>query len=163
MDDDATRRRRDWLRIMQDPDQNREWLLQQRLIYGGLIGIGVVMVQQFLNAAALEPTALLCVVAFSIAIPLLSALLMINRQEVFRGSGARSGAVSAVAVLAQLAAFVGVAAGFWHITWIAGVGVLVSALVGLAVYSAGLVQLVQQQHQGDADRQSGRRPDTGTS
>jgi hypothetical protein len=42
---------------------------------------------------------------------------------------------------AQAAAFVGVVAGFWHIHWIAGVGVLVSALVAVGVQSAGITRL----------------------
>jgi hypothetical protein len=33
-------------------------------------------------------------------------------------------------VVAQNLAFVGVVAGFWHITWIAGVGMLAGGLVG---------------------------------
>jgi hypothetical protein len=33
-----------------DPAQEQEWLRQNNLIYGGLIGIGVVLVQPFLTA-----------------------------------------------------------------------------------------------------------------
>jgi hypothetical protein len=36
---------------------------------------------------------------------------------------------------------VGVVAGFWHIHWIAGVGMLAGGLVGVAVYSAGYTRL----------------------
>jgi hypothetical protein len=36
---------------------------------------------------------------------------------------------------------VGLVAGFWHIHWIAGVGVLVSALVVMGVHSAGFTRL----------------------
>ena len=39
--------------------------------------------------------------------------------------------------IAQAAALVGIVAGFWHITWIAGVTFLVAALVGMGVHSAG--------------------------
>jgi hypothetical protein len=42
---------------------------------------------------------------------------------------------------AQASAFVGLVAGFWHIHWIAGVGVLVSALVAVGVHSAGFTRL----------------------
>jgi hypothetical protein len=34
-----------------------------------------------------------------------------------------------------------VVAGFWHIHWIAGVGVLVSALAAVGVQSAGITRL----------------------
>jgi hypothetical protein len=52
-----------------DPAQEQEWLRQNNLIYGGLIGIGVVLVQPFLTAASLDLSATICVVAFSVAIP----------------------------------------------------------------------------------------------
>jgi hypothetical protein len=50
-------------------------------------------------------------------------------------------AVVIVADMAQASAFVGLVAGFWHIHWIAGVGVLVSALVAVGVHSAGFTRL----------------------
>jgi hypothetical protein len=46
-----------------DPAQEQEWLRQNNLIYGGLIGIGVVLVQPFLTAASLDLSATICVVA----------------------------------------------------------------------------------------------------
>jgi transposase len=42
------------------------------------------MVQPFLTAGSLDLSARICVVAFAVAIPLLTALVMVNRQEVFR-------------------------------------------------------------------------------
>ena len=62
------------------PEQVQEWLPQLSLIYGGLIVIGVYMAQPFLTAASLDLSAK-SVVAFSVAIPLLAALVMLNRQE----------------------------------------------------------------------------------
>jgi len=38
-------------------------------------------------------------------------------------------------VISQVSAFIGVIAAFWHILWIAGVLVLVSGVVGLALYA----------------------------
>jgi hypothetical protein len=43
------------------------------LIYSGLIVIGVYLVQPFLVAGTLDLSARVCVVAFSVAIPLLAA------------------------------------------------------------------------------------------
>jgi hypothetical protein len=118
-----------------------EGLRQQGLIYGGLIGIAVVMVQPFLIATSLDTSAMICVVAFSVAIPFLAALVMVNRQEVFRGRRTPSVTVTVTQALAQLAAFVGIVAGFWHITWVAGVVMLVAGLVAVGVHSAGFVRL----------------------
>jgi hypothetical protein len=43
--------------------------------------------------------------------------------------------------VAQAAAFGGLVAGFWHINWIAGVGVLSSAIVAVGVHATGFVRL----------------------
>jgi hypothetical protein len=118
-----------------------EGLRQQGLIYGGLIGIAVVMVQPFLIATSLDTSATICIVAFSVAIPFLAALVMVNRQEVFRGHRTPSVTVTVTQAIAQLAAFVGIVAGFWHITWVAGVGMLVAGLVAVLVHSAGFLRL----------------------
>lgn len=114
-----------------------EGLRQQGAIYGGLIGIAVVMIQPFLIATSLDTSATICIVAFSVAIPLLAALVMVNRQEVFRGRRTPSVTVTITQSIAQLAAFVGIVAGFWHITWVAGVGMLGAGFVAVLVHSAG--------------------------
>jgi hypothetical protein len=48
------------------------------------------MVQPFLTAASLDLSAKICVVAFSVAIPLLAVLVLVNRQEAFRRRLTRS-------------------------------------------------------------------------
>jgi hypothetical protein len=149
---------RRWLR--QDPEQEQEWVRQNNLIYGALIGIGVVMVQPFLTAASLDLPAKICVVAFSVAIPLLAALVLVNRQEAFRRRRTRSVLVSMTQVVAETCASAGVVAGFWHILWIAGVGMLASGLVAVAVHSAGYVRLERDQ---EATPQEAEEPgDTGS-
>jgi O-antigen/teichoic acid export membrane protein len=128
-----------WFRV--DREQEQEWLRQLNLVYSGLIGIGVIMVAPFLTAASLDLPAKISVVAFSVAIPLLAALVLVNQQEVFRRRMTRSFVVETARVVAQLCAFVGVVAGFWHILWIAGAGTLAAGLVGVAVQSVGWWQL----------------------
>ena len=66
------------------PEQQREWIRQSNVIYGGLIAIGLVLIQPFLTATTLDWSAKVCVIAFSAAIPLLAALILVNRQENFR-------------------------------------------------------------------------------
>jgi len=127
--------------MKEDSDIQQEWLRQNNLIYGGLIAIGVVMVQPFLTAASLDLSAKICIVAFSVAIPLLAALVLVNRQEAFRRRATKSGFVETARVVGQVCAFVGVVAAFWHILWIAGVGMLVSGIVGVAVHAAGYWRL----------------------
>src|SRR5262245_17711466 len=111
-----------------DPALEKEWIRQNHLIYGGLIAAGGLMLQPFLAATTLDLTATISVVAFSVAIPLLAALWLIGEQEAFRRRPAASRAVSLTKIVAQGVAFVGVVAGFWHITWIAGVAIVAAAL-----------------------------------
>jgi hypothetical protein len=89
----------EWLR--RDPKQEQEWLRQLSLIYSGLIVIGVYMVQPFLTAASLDLSARICVVAFSVAVPLLAALVIVNRQEAFRRRMTKSVLVTIAQVVAR--------------------------------------------------------------
>jgi hypothetical protein len=127
--------------VTQDPELQQEWIRQDNLAYGGLIAIGIVLVQPFVGGASLNTAGMICVVAFAIAIPLLAALVLVNRLETFRHRRTNSRMVVVARATAQGSAFVGLVAGFWHIHWIAGVGVLVSAFVALGVHSAGFTRL----------------------
>jgi hypothetical protein len=133
----------EWLgrHVTQDHELQQEWIRQDNLAYGGLIAIGIVLVQPFVAGASLDISGMVCAVAFAIAIPLLAALVLVNRQETFRRRRTSSRIVAVARATAQGSAFVGVVAGFWHIHWIAGVGVLVSALVAVGVQSAGVTRL----------------------
>jgi hypothetical protein len=111
------------------------------MIYGGLVGVAVLLVQPFLSASSLDASATVSVLAFAVAIPLLAALVMVNRQEAFRGRRTTSVTVLIAHGMAQLAAFVGIVAAFWHISWIAGVTFLVTGLVAVGVHSAGFVRV----------------------
>ena len=84
---------------------------------------------------------MISVIAFSVAIPLLAALLMLNHQETFRRRASRSLVVTVANVIAQNLSVLGVAAAFWHLVWIAGVGILASGIVAVAVHSAGFAHL----------------------
>ena len=128
-----------------DLGQEQEWLRESDLINGGLILIGVYMVQPFLTAASLDLPARVCVVAVSVAIPLLAALVLVNRRELSRHRATRSRLVIWTRVVAQNLAFVAVVAGFWHISWIAGVGMLAGGLMAVAVHAAGYLDLRRDQ------------------
>jgi Na+(H+)/acetate symporter ActP len=133
----------EWLaqHVTQDPELQQEWIREDNLAYGGLIAIGIVLVQPFVAGASLDTAGMICAVAFAIAIPLLAALVLVNRQETFRRRRTSSRMVAVARSAAQFSAFVGVVAGFWHIHWIAGVGVLVSAVMAVGVHSAGFTRL----------------------
>jgi hypothetical protein len=125
-----------------------EVIRQAGLIYGGLILIGVYMVQPFLVAPSLDASAKVSVIAFAVAIPLLAALVMVNRQEAFRRRRTTSVTVKVAHPMAQTAAFVGIVAGFWHITWIAGVTFLGAGLIAVLVHSAGFWRVEEPRERG---------------
>jgi cation transport ATPase len=124
---------------------SQEVLRQQGLIYGGLILIGVYMLEPFPTAPSLDASATISILAFAVAIPFLAALVMVNRQEAFRGRRTPSVMVTVAQAVAQSAAFVGIVAGFWHITWVAGVTFLVAGLVAVGIHSAGFWRLEETQ------------------
>ena len=115
----------------------REGLRQLGLIYGGLIGVAVLMLQPFLAATSLDASATVSVIAFAVAIPLLAGLVMVNWQEAFRGRRSTSVSVTVAQSIGEAAAVTGIAAGFWHMTWVAGVTFLAAGLVAALVHSAG--------------------------
>lgn len=124
-----------------DPAAQEEWIRQSNLIYGGLAAAGLVVVQPFLTASPLDVSAMVCVVAFAVSIPLLAALLVLNRQEQFRREATRSPVVKLARAVAQGSAFVGITAAFWHISMIAGITFLAAGIVATGVHSSGFVQL----------------------
>ena len=139
--EDALRQAARIQQATQEPEQQREWIRQNNMIYGGLIAIGLILVQPFLTVTALDRSATICVLAFSTAIPLLAALILINRQEDFRRRPTASLVVRVAQSVALLLASVGTAAGFWHIMWPAGAAVIASSFAALMVHSAGFVGL----------------------
>jgi hypothetical protein len=140
--------------------QQEETLRQNSLMYGGLIAIGAVFVQPFLTseAASLDLSAKICVIAFSLAIPLLSALIVLNRQETYRRRVASSGLVLVGQQVALGLGFVGVVAGFWHIMTIAGIAILVGAILGVAVHSAGYVRVEEADAHATQDAEQPSQP-----
>lgn len=143
-------------------EQQDEILRQQNLMHGGLIAIGIVMVQPFLTAApeVFDLTAWICVVAFSVAIPILAALVVVNSQETYRQRLTTSVLVQIARQLAFGTAFTGVVAGFWHITPFAGVGVLVAAVMGLAVLSAGYTRVERDDARAVPEGDDQQEPDS---
>ena len=127
-------------RLRQDRPQQQEWLRQNNLVYGGLAGAGLVLVQPFLMAASLDLPATVSVVAFALAILTLVGLVMLNQQELFRRRATESRLVD-VAKAAANVCLRRLCRRVLAIAWFAGVGVLISATIGLAVHSAGYARL----------------------
>jgi amino acid transporter len=141
METDAERIRQEVEDAASDPAAQVEWIRQSNLIYGGLAAAGLVMVQPFLTETSLDASALVCVIAFAVSIPLLAALLVLNRQEEFRHRASKSPFVGVAKAVAQGSAFVGMTAAFWHISMVAGIVFLAVGFVAVGVHSSGYVRL----------------------
>lgn len=141
LETEAERIRQEVADAASDPAAQVEWIRQSNLIYGGLAGAGLVVVQPFLTESALDPSAMVCVIAFAVSIPLLAALLVLNRQEEFRHRASKSPFVVVAKAVAQGSAFVGITAAFWHISIVAGIVFLAVGIAGMGVHSSGYVHL----------------------
>lgn len=141
MEADAERIRQEVQDAAADPAAQVEWIRQSNLIYGGLAGAGLVVVQPFLTDPSLDTSALVCVIAFAVSIPLLAALLVLNRQEEFRHRASTSPFVGVAKAVAQGSAFVGLTAAFWHISIVAGIVFLAVGIVAVGVHSSGYMRL----------------------
>ena len=138
---DAERIRQEAEEAASDPVAQEHWIRQSNLIYGGLAGAGLVVVQPFLTESSLDPSALVCVIAFAVSIPLLAALLVLNRQEEFRHRATSSRLVGVAKAVAQGSGFVGLTAAFWHMSLVAGIVFLAMGCIAVGVHSSGFVQL----------------------
>jgi fatty acid desaturase len=141
MEAEAERIRQEAEEAAADPAAQVEWIRQSNLIYGGLAGAGLVVVQPFLTETSLNASALVCVIAFAVSIPLLAALLVLNRQEEFRHRATKSPVVEVAKAVAQGSAFVGLTAAFWHMSIVAGIVFLAVGIVAVGVHSSGYVRL----------------------
>ncbi|MGW9166059.1 hypothetical protein [Agromyces sp. NPDC055658] len=127
--------------LLEEPGLADELIRQNTLMYGGLIGLGVVIVQPYIGSDDLPPLGLVTVISFALAIPLLAMLMLLGSQEAYRHRVSRARSVGFARGVAMAAACVGTVAAFWQISWIAGVVILVSGAVAIGVQSAGYVKL----------------------
>jgi hypothetical protein len=122
--------------------QEKEWIEQANITYGGLIGMGLVMIQPFLYGNGLtDLAAKICIISFAISTPILAALLLLNHQEGFIKHISKSIIVAFSKSLAQLAAVTGFVSGLWHISPLAGKIAIASCIFAMAAHSAGYAKL----------------------
>ncbi|WP_330254574.1 hypothetical protein OG874_08545 [Nocardia sp. NBC_00565] len=141
------------------PTELKKWAKQNSLMYGGLIAIGVVILQGFLTADPLSVSGKISVVAFAISLPLLAVLIMLDELQSGDQAVSRSITDETAKALALLSSLVGVVAAFWHIDWFAGVAVIAAGIVALGVYGAHFsgstfTQAALRRRQQRAERQS---------
>jgi hypothetical protein len=146
------------------PTEKQAWAKQNNLMYGGLIAIGVVILQGFLTAAPLTAAGRISVLAFAISLPLLAVLIMLGELHSGDRTVKSSLTDEAAKGLALASSLIGVIAAFWHIDWLAGVAVLVAGIVGLGLYGAHFTgsNLSQALLRGNQQQEKQASPETTT-
>lgn len=116
----------------------KDWIGEANLMYGGLAGLGVIMIQPFMYQGEFTGTAaMVCVVAFAVSTPILATLLLLNHEENFKKHLSKSVVVSVCRGVGQAAAVIGFVAGFWHIHPIAGQVAIASGVFAAIAYTMG--------------------------
>ena len=111
-----------------------EWTQEALVVYGGLIAVGVVVLQALIPAQALDLPSLISILSFAIAMPFLAIMILVNHAQASYKYASYPWYLTLAILLGQGGAFIGVFAAFWHISWIAAVLLVISGAVALVVY-----------------------------
>jgi hypothetical protein len=110
----------------QGPNRSEVWS-------GGLIAIGLIILQDFLSLNQPDRAVYISIFAFAIAIPILACNLLVNFSR--RGSIERASVPEILFYLLGIfTALIGIAAAFWHTCWIAALVFSASSLCASVVY-----------------------------
>lgn len=119
----------------------RQTVGKTRLICGGLIAIGGIIIQDFISVGVFKPAnildipALISVIAFALALPLLSLHLLAILEDEWRKSTIEDTRGIEIAYWIGVAsAFIGIVAAFWYISLIAGIVAAVSMIAAVILY-----------------------------
>jgi cobalamin synthase len=115
------------------------------LYAGGLAAICLVILQDFFSMNKLDTPSFLAILAFAMALPLLSGTLVMNMiQERFKFGPSKTLIAELVHytfLAGILLALAGIAAAFWHISAIIGLVFIVSQVFALVVYGLYITRL----------------------
>ncbi len=101
---------------------------------GALIAIGIVILQDLISSRELDLPLTIASFAFAMAIPMLSAKLLINFEESKAGYYVPSKRVKFLYWVGIMSAFIGINAAFWHVSWMVGGVFSASSLIALVLY-----------------------------
>lgn len=135
-----------WEAAMQKLRRSNEYALHISNVYaGGLIVVSLVFLQTMFSLGSFDRPAFISAVAFSIGLPLLAGILIMNAVESKYPYGfPRKGLSRGVQILFAvgiLAILVEVGAALWHLSWIVSltfIGALIVATIVYGFYILGL-------------------------
>ncbi len=97
--------------------------------------------QALIAINATDPPAVIALLAFAIALPMMGTLVMLKVVLARYRYASFPGYITFAYFVGEGGAAVGVVAAFWHVSWVAGVLIVVSGLAGLGIYFAYSKQL----------------------
>lgn len=129
--------------------RSSEYALHISNIYaGGLIVVSLVFLQTMLSLGSLDLPAFISAIAFSIGLPLLAGILVINAVESKYPYGSPrkdfSRGVHALFAVGVLATLIGMGAAFWHMSWVIGLTFIVVLTVAAIVYGLYILGLEEK-------------------
>lgn len=116
------------------PKESEENIALSNIACGGLIAIGLVMLQAFIALTSLDSAEFISVLAFAIAIPLLTGRILQNFLVKLSKKDRVALGCSNTYYLGTLAALVGIGAAFWHVSYVAGIVFISSSFVAFAAF-----------------------------
>ena len=112
---------------------------------GGLIVISLIVFQDFIALGVRDPASRIAIYAFSVAVPLLSGMLILNtvesKYQYIAPHLLISRVVHILLLLSIVLSLVGIVATFWHILLGAGIAFIVTLIIALVIYSIYITQL----------------------
>ena len=113
-----------------------EYTREASAIQAGLLTMGVIIFQALIGSGATDIPALISVWSFALALPFLAVLAMLMLRQAKYRYASYPFYLTFAYFVGQSGAFVGIVCAFWHVSWIAGVLLLVGSIAGFAVYLA---------------------------
>jgi hypothetical protein len=132
-----------WLSVFEF-NMNESDLDYTKLLVGGLIAFSLIIVQAFIATGLTDPASYISVFAFAIALPLMVLHVFFYGTLKLLTTARAPGSVGVLYAGGLILDVFGIAAAFWHISWIAGLLVIISGSVAIFVYKTNADRVESQ-------------------
>ncbi len=129
---------------MQQFEVSEDYKRINDLLYGGFIGISLLLLQAFVSLPALDLPLRIALFALAVALPLLAACIVLNNILWIVKYGSRSRWILFIRHISPICAIVGIIAVFWHLSWISGVLFTISGALGYFVCTHYYAQVLKR-------------------
>ena len=139
--------------MMQQFEVGEDYKRINDLLYGGFIGISLLLIQAFVSLTTLDLPLLIALFALAIALPLLAACIILNNILWVVKYGSRSRWILFIKQISPICAIIGIIAVFWHLSWISGVLFSISGGIGYLVCTHYYAQVLKKKREEEHEEQ----------